>query len=68
MVEMLEPAHLFVTFSAADLHWDDLMRYLPRYDDWKAADTTKRMRIANVDLRDNPVRLQSWLSIRGQGI
>ncbi|KAJ5942542.1 Endonuclease/exonuclease/phosphatase [Penicillium verrucosum] len=26
MVRMLGPAHLFVTFSTTDLHWDDLMR------------------------------------------
>ncbi|KAF7137062.1 hypothetical protein CNMCM5793_006913 [Aspergillus hiratsukae] len=32
-VKNLGPAHLFVTLSAADLHWEDLMRHLPRYDE-----------------------------------
>jgi Helitron helicase-like domain at N-terminus len=31
-VKNLESPHLFATHSAADLHWDDLMIHLPRYD------------------------------------
>jgi hypothetical protein len=37
MVRMLSCLSLFLTFSAADLHWDSLMRHLPRYEEWKAA-------------------------------
>ena len=61
---MLGPAHLFVPFSAADLHWDDLMRHLPRYEDWKTAYTTERMRIASINLRDNPHIAAQWFYIR----
>ncbi|KOS41326.1 hypothetical protein ACN38_g7791 [Penicillium nordicum] len=64
MVRMLGPAHLFVPFSAADLHWDDLMRHLPRYEDWKTAYTTERMRIASINLRDNPHIAAQWFYIR----
>jgi hypothetical protein len=33
MVRMLGCPSLFLTFSAADLHWDSLMRHLPRYEE-----------------------------------
>ncbi|EED12031.1 hypothetical protein TSTA_001030 [Talaromyces stipitatus ATCC 10500] len=33
MVKNISPAHLFLTLSAADLHWNDLMLHLPRYED-----------------------------------
>jgi hypothetical protein len=33
IVRMLRCPNLFLTFSAADLHWDSLMRHLPRYDE-----------------------------------
>jgi hypothetical protein len=37
IVRMLGCLSLFLTFSAADLHWDSLVRYLLRYEEWKAA-------------------------------
>ena len=33
-VKCLGSPHLFLTLSAADLHWDHLMRNLPRYEEW----------------------------------
>ena len=44
----------FLTFSAADLHWDSLQRLMPRYHEWQQADHRSRMTIARVNLRDNP--------------
>jgi ATP-dependent DNA helicase PIF1 len=54
MVRMLGCPHLFLTFSAADLHWDSLMQHMPRYDEWKATTSVQRVRIARDNLRDNP--------------
>jgi ATP-dependent DNA helicase PIF1 len=54
MVRMLDCPSLFLTFSAADLHWDSLMRHIPRYEEWKAAPSDQRVRIARENLRDNP--------------
>ncbi|KAJ5377349.1 uncharacterized protein N7496_004758 [Penicillium cataractarum] len=54
MVQLLGAAHIFVTHSAADLHWDDLMRHLPRYQEWLKSITYKQIRIAMENLRDNP--------------
>lgn len=45
---------MFMTFSAADLHWDCLQRNMPRYDDWLAADHRGKLAIAAVNLRNNP--------------
>jgi ATP-dependent DNA helicase PIF1 len=55
MVRMLGCPNLFLTFSAADLHWDSLMRHLPRYDEWKAAPSDQRVRIAQPNLSSNPL-------------
>jgi hypothetical protein len=38
-VKNLGPAQLFLTTSAADLHWDDLMRHLPDYERWIQGDS-----------------------------
>ncbi|CAE6994928.1 ATP-dependent DNA helicase PIF1 [Pyrenophora teres f. teres] len=54
MVRMLGRPSLFLTFSAADLHWDSLMQHMPRYEEWKAASSDVRVRIARENLRDNP--------------
>ncbi|CAA9956395.1 Helitron helicase domain protein [Pyrenophora teres f. maculata] len=54
MVRMLGCPSLFLTFSAADLHWDSLMQHMPRYEEWKAASSDVRVRIARENLRDNP--------------
>ena len=63
-VRNLGPAHLFVTLSAADLHWDDLMRHLPQYEAWQTADPEQRVRIARQNLRDNPHIVAEWYTIR----
>jgi hypothetical protein len=33
IVRMLSCLSLFLTFSAANLYWDSLMRHLPRYEE-----------------------------------
>jgi len=33
MVRQLGCPHLFITFSAADQHWDSLLRHMPQYQD-----------------------------------
>ena len=35
MVRTLGCPDLFVTFSAADLHWDSFFANLPEYTEWK---------------------------------
>ncbi|OXV12219.1 hypothetical protein Egran_00019, partial [Elaphomyces granulatus] len=55
MVRQLRSPHLYLTFSAADYHWESLMRHLPRYQEWLGAQTNEeRMRIAREGVRDNP--------------
>lgn len=45
---------VFLTFSAADLHWDSLQQHFPRYDEWLEADHRTKMTIAGANLRENP--------------
>ena len=54
MVRYLGCPDLFVTFSAADLHWDSFFALLPEYSAWKEAHGTQKFRIARLALRDNP--------------
>ena len=54
MVRYLRCPNLFVTFSAADLHWDSFFALLPEYSAWKEAHGTQKFRIARLALRDNP--------------
>ncbi|KAG6094167.1 hypothetical protein E4U14_008551 [Claviceps sp. LM454 group G7] len=42
------------TFSAADLHWQDLARLMPRYDEWCAASDAGKARIARENLKNSP--------------
>lgn len=64
MVRSLGSAHLFVTFSAADLHWPDLKRHFPQYDEWLKENTHERHRIASVNIRDNPHIAAQWFHLR----
>ncbi|EED21753.1 hypothetical protein TSTA_089920 [Talaromyces stipitatus ATCC 10500] len=64
MVKNIGPAHLFLTLSAADLHWDDLMRHLPRYQEWKNGTATERIHISWENLCDNPHIVANWFHIR----
>jgi helitron helicase-like protein len=45
---------LFLTFSAADYHWDSLQRHMPRYEEWKNGTAAERIKIARENVRDNP--------------
>ncbi|EED12765.1 conserved hypothetical protein [Talaromyces stipitatus ATCC 10500] len=62
MVKNIGPSHLFVTLSAADLHWADLMRHLPDFEQWKAGTSSERIQIARDNLRDNPHIVAQWFS------
>jgi hypothetical protein len=52
-VDALGCPDLFLTFSAADYRWDDLMRFLPRYDKWKTALSDEQIKIARHTLLEN---------------
>jgi hypothetical protein len=45
---------LFLTFSAADLHWNSLQRHMPRYAAFCAADNRGKIAIARQNLKENP--------------
>ncbi|EEQ31187.1 ATP-dependent DNA helicase PIF1 [Microsporum canis CBS 113480] len=56
---------LFVTFSAADVQWEDLQRHMPRYREWREAGSDlERSRIANKNLQDNPHIASAYLEKR----
>ncbi|KAG5942821.1 hypothetical protein E4U60_007065 [Claviceps pazoutovae] len=52
MVRTLGCPALFLTFSAADLHWQDLARLMPRYDEWCSASDAGKTRIARENLKN----------------
>lgn len=37
IMRQLDCPLLFITVSAADYHWDSLMRHMPQYDTWLTA-------------------------------
>ncbi|KAF5711868.1 ATP-dependent DNA helicase PIF1 [Fusarium mundagurra] len=45
---------IFLTFSAADLHWESLQRHMPRYEEWQNADNHSKVAIARKNLKENP--------------
>ncbi|KAG6072110.1 hypothetical protein E4U16_005639 [Claviceps sp. LM84 group G4] len=53
-VRALGAPSLFITASAADLHWPSLLRNSDDYDAWNIADPTQRTKIARKFLRENP--------------
>lgn len=63
-VTNLGPPHLFVTLSAADLHWHDLMRHVPRFQEWLNGTPQVRNQIARVNLRDYPHIAAYWFDTR----
>ncbi|KAG5961373.1 hypothetical protein E4U58_004262 [Claviceps cyperi] len=54
MVRTLGCSALFLTFSAADLYWQDLARLMPRYDEWCSASYAGKARIARENLKNSP--------------
>ena len=53
-VRALGPPQLYLTFSAADLQWDDLQQRMPNYDEWANGTTADRVRISRKNLTANP--------------
>ncbi|CVL09016.1 uncharacterized protein FMAN_14288 [Fusarium mangiferae] len=45
---------IFLTFSAAYLHWESLQLHMPRYEDWQNADNHGKVAIARKNLKENP--------------
>ncbi|KAF5578398.1 ATP-dependent DNA helicase PIF1 [Fusarium pseudoanthophilum] len=45
---------IFLTFSAADLHWESLHRHMPEYTNWQNANNRGKMAIARKNLKENP--------------
>ena len=54
MVRNVGCPDLFITFSAADLHWDSFFSHSSEYDSWKEAVGSDKFRIVRLALRDNP--------------
>ncbi|OXV10061.1 hypothetical protein Egran_02176 [Elaphomyces granulatus] len=65
-VKNLKSPHLFVTLSAADHHWDDLMQRMPRYEAWSTGTSAERIGIARENLRDNPLIAAYWFHTQFQ--
>ncbi|KAH0826840.1 hypothetical protein AYO21_07253 [Fonsecaea monophora] len=63
-VKNLGSPHLFVTLSAADYHWHDLMKHLPEFDRWEIATPDERIRIARRNIRDNPLIVAYYFHAR----
>lgn len=55
MCYALGAPRLFLTFSAADLHWESLAKIMPRYDEWLRADDQGKYRIARENLKNQPM-------------
>ncbi|KAG6173755.1 hypothetical protein E4U51_004432 [Claviceps purpurea] len=52
---------LFMTFSAADLHWESLAKLMPDYEAWAAGTNEQKIRIAAINLKNNPhIPTTSW--------
>ncbi|QSS66645.1 hypothetical protein I7I51_02834 [Histoplasma capsulatum] len=62
-VENLQSPHLFLTLSAADYHWDDLMRLLPNYENWKNGTSSERIKIVRENICDNPAIVAHWFHL-----
>jgi ATP-dependent DNA helicase PIF1 len=58
-VHQLGCPSLFMTFSAADFHWESLMKHMPNYDKWKDTTDRERIRLARIALRDNQL-IAAW--------
>ena len=53
-VRFLKCTLLFVTSSAADLHWDSLHRCMPRYQEWLDGSRSEQIKISRENLNANP--------------
>lgn len=66
MVRDLKCPHVFLTFSAADMQWDDLYRHMPEYESFKCSTDTERGRLAYRLLQENPHIAAEYLDRRFQ--
>jgi Helitron helicase-like domain at N-terminus/PIF1-like helicase len=55
---------VFITLSAADHQWDDLMRHLPRFEEWRTGTPALRQSIVRENLQQNPHIVAAWLDLR----
>lgn len=55
---------VFITLSAADHQWDNLMRQLPNYKEWRMSTTAQRQYIVQENLQKNPHIVAGWLDLR----
>jgi Helitron helicase-like domain at N-terminus len=62
----LDSSPVFLTFSCADMQWDDLHRHLPRYDEYLAGDDTTRKKIVWENVQNEPHIIAHWLYLRFQ--
>lgn len=54
MVRAIGCPGTFLTFSAADHHWESLQRHMPYFNEWQTSSHRNKVRIAIRNLRDNP--------------
>src|ERR1700689_5565816 len=54
---------MFVTFSCADMQWDDLQRHLPGYDEWRNGNARERTKIVWENVQKNPNIVPEGLDI-----
>lgn len=66
MINQVGCAHIFLTLSAADLHWADLMRYLPYFEQWEQGNDRQRHELAWAAIRDCPHIVAYWFYRRFQ--
>ncbi|RFU33151.1 hypothetical protein B7463_g3183, partial [Scytalidium lignicola] len=50
----LKRPSLFLTFSAADYHWDSLHKHIPKYREWRLTTPANQVKLSKENLRDNP--------------
>jgi ATP-dependent DNA helicase PIF1 len=63
--KFLHPASpVFVTFSCADMQWDDLHRHMPRYDEYRTGSDMQRKKIVWENVQNNPHVIAYWLNLR----
>lgn len=55
---------IFLTFSCADMQWDDLQRVLPRYDTFKTYSEQERRNLIFTNVQENPHIVAYWLHAR----
>jgi hypothetical protein len=57
-------APVFLTFSCADMQWQDLQRHLPRFTDYLTGDDRTRQQIVWSNIQDYPHIVAHYLDIR----